>query len=84
MGGVFDACKQTRKDINRFVKFKGYLHFYTNNPNPHKLLDVANNLRNRIHKNSYKEGLNKFLKTIYTLNFVLLTRIEWERTTTRE
>ena len=78
------AYKLSLNDMNRFVKYKGYLHYEPNKPNPYKLIDTANNLRNKILKTADKEGLNKFLKTIYTLNFVILTRIAWEMITTRE
>ena len=78
------AYKLSLNDVNRFVKYKGYLHYEPNKPNPYKLIDTANNLRNKILKTADKEGLNKFLKTIYTLNFVILTRIAWEMITTRE
>ena len=76
--------KLSLKDLNHFVRRKRYLHYDTNEPDAFKLIDAANNLRNRILKTDNKEGLNLFLKTVYTLNFVLLTRIAWGRITVRE
>ena len=69
--------------LNHFVRGKRYLHFDPNQPDAFKLLDAAINLRNKILKSQEKEGLNRNLKTVYTLNFVLLTRILWERIKTR-
>ena len=69
--------------LNHFVRGKRYLHYDPNQPDAFKLLDAAINLRNKILKSQEKEGLNRNLKTVYTLNFVLLTRILWERIKTR-
>tara|TARA_Y100001968_G_C19323516_1_gene700514 strand:+ start:69 stop:1103 length:1035 start_codon:yes stop_codon:yes gene_type:complete len=77
--GSREDYKLTMSELIHFVRKNRFLHYDPNKPDAFKLIQCANNLRNRILKSNKKEGLAKNLQIIYTINFILLTRIAWDR-----